>query len=72
MTDAFNDYAVDFLEEAVEGDDPFFLYLAYVAPHWPLHAREETIAPYRDRYRTKGWDDWREMSIAASGVCWTC
>lgn len=64
MTDAFNDYAVDFLEEAVEGDDPFFLYLAYVAPHWPLHAREETIAPYRDRYRAKGWDDWREIRIA--------
>ena len=30
---------------ASSGDDPFFLYLAYTAPHWPLHAHEEDIAP---------------------------
>ena len=59
MTDAFNDYAVRFLEDAVAEDDPFFLYVGYIAPHWPLHAREETIAPYRERYLTHGWDDWR-------------
>ncbi|WP_119696131.1 arylsulfatase [Microbacterium halotolerans] len=33
---------------------PFFLYMAYTAPHWPLQAREEEIAQYRDRFR-KGW-----------------
>ena len=60
MTDVFNDYAVEFLEEAIGREKPFFLYLAYIAPHWPLHAREETIAPYRDRYRRQGWDTWRE------------
>lgn len=63
MTDAFNDHAVEFLEDAVTGDAPFFLYVGYVAPHWPLHAREETIAPYRERYRKKGWDDWRENRL---------
>lgn len=63
MTEAFNDYAVKFLHHAVAGDDPFFLYVGYIAPHWPLHAREETIAPYRERYRSKGWDEWREIRI---------
>ncbi|WP_166831213.1 arylsulfatase [Thalassoroseus pseudoceratinae] len=63
MTDAFNDYAIEFLEEATAGEKPFFLYAAYLAPHWPLHAREETIAKYRERYRRKGWADWRDTRI---------
>ena len=54
MTDAFTDHALEFLEEHPLGD-PFFLYLAYTAPHWPLHALPEDIARYRDRY-TGGWD----------------
>jgi arylsulfatase len=64
MTDAFNDYAVEFLADAVEGQKPFFLYVAYIAPHWPLHARQGDIAAYRERYRTKGWDEWRQARIA--------
>ncbi|QDU79224.1 Arylsulfatase [Polystyrenella longa] len=63
MTDVFNQYANDFLSEAVAGEDPFFLYLAYVAPHWPLHAPEQYVAPHRERYREKGWDDWREERL---------
>ena len=64
MTDAFNDYSVEFLQDAVAGQKPFFLYVAYIAPHWPLHAREETIAPYRERYQQTGWDGWRENRLA--------
>jgi arylsulfatase A-like enzyme len=63
MTDAFNDHAVEFLEEAVGGEKPFFLYVGYIAPHWPLHAREETISPYRNRYRQNGWGDWRDARL---------
>ena len=63
MTDAFNDYAGRFLEEAVDRDDPFFLYVAYIAPHWPLHAPPEYVAPHRDRYRSQGWDAWREVRL---------
>lgn len=65
MTDAFTDHAVRFIDESVKkgrGSDPakpFFLYLAYIAPHWPLHAREDEIAPHRERYRKQGWDHWR-------------
>ena len=61
MTDAFGDYAVKFTEEAVKNDAPFFLYLAYIAPHWPLHAPEDQVAPHRDRYREKGWNHWRQV-----------
>ena len=63
MTDAFNDYAVKFLKEATSTEQPFFLYVGYIAPHWPLHAREETIAPYRERYRKMGWGDWRDARV---------
>ncbi|MEM9936363.1 MAG: arylsulfatase [Bacteroidota bacterium] len=54
MTDAFTDHAVRFVEEAPE-DQPFFLYLAYTAPHWPMHAPEEEIAKYREQFSV-GWD----------------
>lgn len=61
MTDAFTDHAVRFLEEhhGKKPDAPFFLYLAYTAPHWPLHAWPEDIAKYRGSYRI-GWDELRE------------
>ena len=55
-TDAFTDYAIRFISKASRADDnPFFCYLAYNAPHWPLHAWPEDIAKYRGKYR-KGWD----------------
>jgi arylsulfatase len=55
MTDAITEHAVRFIEEAARGSSPFFLYLAYTAPHWPLHAPEEDIARHRGRY-LRGWD----------------
>jgi len=56
LTEALTDYAVRFVDEAAGGSQPFFLYVAFIAPHWPLHAREADIAPHRDRYRQLGWD----------------
>jgi arylsulfatase len=58
MTDAFTDYALGFLDEHKGDRAPFFLYLAYTSPHWPLHAWPEDIARYRGRYRI-GWDELR-------------
>lgn len=60
MTDAFTDHAVEFLDEQGAGETPFFLYLPYTAPHWPLHAWPEDIAKYKGKYR-KGWDKLREQ-----------
>ena len=54
-TDAFTDYAIQFLDEASGTGKPFFLYLAHNAPHFPLHALPEDIAKYKGRYRV-GWD----------------
>ena len=51
------DYAIEFLEDhaANTSDQPFFLYLAFFAPHFPLQALPEDIEKYRDSY-LKGWD----------------
>jgi arylsulfatase len=49
-TDAFTDRAIEFVREAHERDEPFFLYLAYNAPHWPLQAPEEDVEKYRGVY----------------------
>jgi arylsulfatase len=63
-TDALTDYALDFLADArTTPKQPWFLYLAYNAPHFPLHARPEDISRYRDRY-TAGWDQIRQERLA--------
>lgn len=51
-TDAISDHAVRFIAEHAERakDKPFFLYVAYTAAHWPMHALEKDIAKYRSRY----------------------
>jgi arylsulfatase len=59
LTDAIGDYAVRYLDEFSRRPDPFFLYTAFTAPHWPLHARPDDIRKYEGRYR-KGWDAVRE------------
>ncbi|MFC1718647.1 arylsulfatase, partial [Candidatus Poribacteria bacterium] len=55
FTDAVSDNAVQMIEECADDDAPFFLYTAYTAPHWPLHALPEDIARYKGKYRV-GWD----------------
>ncbi len=57
-TEAITDKAVQFIEEA-DKDKPFLLYISHVAPHWPLHAREEHIEMFSGRYEL-GWDWLRE------------
>lgn len=54
-TDAFTDYALEWLDQQKQKDNPFFLYLAYTAPHDPLMAWPEDIAKYRGKYR-KGYE----------------
>jgi arylsulfatase len=52
LTDAFSDHAVKFIDGHVRQQPakPFFLYLAYTAAHWPMHARPADIAKYRGKY----------------------
>ncbi|HMQ58578.1 MAG TPA: sulfatase-like hydrolase/transferase, partial [Rhizobiaceae bacterium] len=58
LTDAITDHALQMIDESVAMAQPFFLYLAHHAPHWPLHAHEEDIARYDGVY-SKGWDKLR-------------
>ncbi len=60
-TDAFTDYGINFLREQ-KTKDPFFLYIAYNAPHWPLHAKEKDIAKFKDTYKV-GWDKIRQHRL---------
>ena len=55
FTDAITDKAIAMVEEGGDAGQPFFLYLAHTAPHWPLHALPEDIARYDGVYN-KGWD----------------
>jgi arylsulfatase A-like enzyme len=58
-TDLITDFAVQFIAEAASRPQPFFLYVAHYAPHWPLHAKPEDMARYRELYRKLGWDEAR-------------
>jgi arylsulfatase len=63
-TDAFTDYGIKFIEEAIAADDrPFFLYLAHNAPHWPLNSKWTEYQKYKGRYR-EGWEKLMQSRLA--------
>src|SRR5690349_13635622 len=71
-TDAISDQAVAYIDEHCRDHKgtPFFEYVAYTAPHWPLHAHDDDIARYRGRFDL-GWDALREarlQRLVASGI----
>lgn len=88
-TDAFTSYAIKFINEnkSAQQKKPFFLYLAYTSPHWPLNALEADVNKYRNKYKA-GWDALRkarfdrmkQMGIiddnlelsSADGLEWDC
>ncbi|PHN08114.1 arylsulfatase [Flavilitoribacter nigricans] len=57
-TTDFTDYALQCIEEH-QSENPFFMYLAYTAAHWPMHAPASAIARYDGQY-DKGWDAVRQ------------
>ena len=48
VTDGLSREAVDFVREAADREEPFFLYLAYNAPHTPLEAKDDDLAQFMD------------------------
>ena len=46
-TDFITEKAIDMLDGLAEQSDPFFMYVSFNAPHWPLHAKPEDIAKYK-------------------------
>ena len=59
MTDFITDKSIDLIDEFSNYEDPFFLYVAHAAPHWPLHALPEDIEKYKGLYN-EGWDKLRQ------------
>lgn len=71
-TDAISDHAVRFVREHAQNyrHQPFFLYVAYTAAHWPMHAKEADIAKYQGRYdagyaaiRLARWEKQKRLGI---------
>jgi arylsulfatase len=62
-TNAYADYAVKFIDGNKTSNKPFFLYMAFTSPHWPIMALPEDIAKYKGKYM-KGWDKLREERLA--------
>ena len=59
MTDFITDKSIDLIDEFSKDQNPFFLYVAHTAPHWPLHALPEDIVKYKGVY-DEGWNKLRE------------
>ncbi len=61
-THAITEFALDFIKEGKIGkeSDPFFLYVAYNAPHYPLQAPKQAVLKYNGKYDS-GWDNLRKL-----------
>jgi arylsulfatase len=62
-TDLWTDFGIRFIDQGIAAKKPFFLYLAYNAPHFPLEAPLDEIAKFRGTY-TVGWDQLRQQRHA--------
>ena len=63
-TDAFTDMACEYISQVCGSDDrPFFLYLAYNAPHWPLNSKWREFEKYKGKYRA-GWEALMDARLA--------
>ncbi|MFT3701290.1 MAG: sulfatase-like hydrolase/transferase [Agriterribacter sp.] len=63
FTDEITNHAIKYLDEATTTNNPFFLYVAFNAPHWQLQALPEDIQKYKGRYDI-GWDSLRQERLA--------
>ena len=62
-TDFYTDLLIDYLDSDIDSDKPWFAYLAYTAPHWPLQAPDEYLDKYKGVY-DEGYEVLREQRIA--------
>ncbi len=63
-TEALSDNAVKFLQQhsAEKQEKPFFMYLAFTAAHWPMHALEKDIAKYHGKF-DDGYEPIRQARV---------
>ncbi|RED94673.1 arylsulfatase [Marinoscillum furvescens DSM 4134] len=67
-TKDFTDYSIRYMKEAIDQDKPFFSFVAYNAPHTPLHAPEKNVRKYYDPAKgvnvyKDGWEKMREQRL---------
>jgi arylsulfatase len=60
---AYTDKTIQFIEEGRPDGKPFFAYMAFTAPHGPLHVPNDWLRRYKNRY-DEGWDGIREQRLA--------
>jgi len=58
ITDFITEKSIEIIENFSKDNKPFFLYVSYTSPHWPLHALQEDINKYIGKYND-GWDSLR-------------
>lgn len=65
LTTAISDTSVKYIDQhfAKQNSQPMFMYVAYTAPHWPLHALQKDIDKYKELYKV-GWDKMRASRFA--------
>ncbi len=61
-TKAYTDKTLQFIEEGRQDGKPFFAYMAYTAPHGPLHLPDDWLRRYKNRY-DEGWDAIRQQRL---------
>jgi arylsulfatase A-like enzyme len=63
-TDAITENSIKYIKDHQISKtlDPFFMYVSYTSPHWPLHALEEDIQKYKGKYDA-GWDQLRQERL---------
>ncbi len=64
-SDFYTQKAIEYISESIEEDKPFFSYIAYTAPHWPLQVPDEYIDLYKGRY-DDGYEAIAEERLARS------
>ena len=62
-TDAFNDYAIEFIRQGQKSGSPWLVFLAHSSPHFPVQAPADRVDKYEQLY-LKGWDKLREERFA--------
>lgn len=61
-SDFFTSKLIEYIDAGKDSGKPFFAYLAFTAPHWPLHAHDVDIARYENRYK-EGYDALRRERL---------
>ncbi|NOQ77390.1 MAG: sulfatase-like hydrolase/transferase [Methylococcaceae bacterium] len=61
-TKTYTDKTIQFIKEGRQDGKPFFAYMAYTAPHGPLHLPDDWLRRYKNRY-DEGWDGIRQQRL---------